>query len=260
MKAAGRLQGKRVAVTRAAERAEGLASALRAEGAEVRICPTIAYAPPDDPAPLEAALQHLDRYDWIIFTSAAAVDALAERGALPPPAHVCVAAVGKATAASIEARGGRVDLIPAEQNAEGLLAALPDVAGKHFLLPVASIARETLAVGLRERAALVDVVTAYRTVPGSGARDLITLLCERSLDAIVFSSPSTLRYLLDGMEQFGIDRSVARALLTGVALIAIGPTTARALRDEGLPIAAQAPTPDAGGLLQALYDGLAGKG
>ena len=260
MKAAGRLQGKRIAVTRAAERAEGLASALRAEGAEVSICPTIAYAPPEDPAPLEAALRRLDRYDWIVFTSAAAVDALAEQGALPPPAHVRVAAVGKATAASIEARGGRVDLIPAEQNAEGLLAALHDVAGKRFLLPVADIARDTLAAGLRARGAVADMVIAYRTVPGPGARELITLLCGRALDAILFSSPSTLRYLLDGMEQFGIDRSVARALLSGVALIAIGPTTAQALRDEGLPVAAQAPTPDTGGVLQALYDGLAEKG
>ena len=91
MKAVSRLQGKRIAVTRAAERAEGLASALRAEGAEVRICPTIAYNPPEDPAPLEAALHQIDRYDWVVFTSAAAVDALAERGALPPPAHVRVA-------------------------------------------------------------------------------------------------------------------------------------------------------------------------
>jgi uroporphyrinogen-III synthase len=177
MKAVGRLQGKRIAVTRAVERAEGLASALRAEGAQVSICPTIAYAPPEDPAPLEAALRRLDRYDWIVFTSAAAVDALAERGALPPPAHVRVAVVGKATAASIEARGGRVDLIPAEQNAEGVLAALHDVAGKRFLLPLADIGRDTLVAGLRARGAVVDVVTAYRTVPGPGARDLITLLC-----------------------------------------------------------------------------------
>jgi len=164
------------------------------------------------------------------------------------------AAVGKATAASIEARGGRVDLIPAEQNAEGVLAALHDVAGKRFLLPLADIGRDTLVAGLRARGAVVDVVTAYRTVPGPGARDLITLLCGRLLDAILFSSPSTLRYLLDGMEQSGIDRSVA------LALIAIGPTTAQALRNEGLPVTAQAPTPDTGGVLQALYDGLAEKG
>ena len=83
MKAVSRLQGKRIAVTRAAERAEGLALALRAEGVEVRICPTIAYDPPEDPALLEAALQQIDRYDWVVFTSAAAVDALAEQGALP---------------------------------------------------------------------------------------------------------------------------------------------------------------------------------
>ncbi|MCS6841633.1 MAG: uroporphyrinogen-III synthase [Roseiflexus sp.] len=251
-----RLQGKRVVVTRAVERAEGLASALRDQGAEVLVCPTIAYAPPDDPEPLEAALEHLDQYDWIIFTSVAAVDAFASRQALPPPLHVRVAAVGKATAAAIETHGGRVDLVPAQQNAEGLLAELQNVAGRRILLPVSNIARDTLAVGLREREAFVEVVTAYQTVPGPGVRDLIDPLCRRAIDAIVFSSPSTLRYLLDGMEQFGIDRSVARALFTGVALIAIGPTTAHALRDEGLPVAAQAPNPGVEGVAEAVCQGL----
>lgn len=256
----GRLQGKRIAVTRAAERAEGLASALRDQGAEVLVCPTIAYAPPDDPEPLEAALERLDQYDWIIFTSAAAVDALATYQALPLPLHVRVAAVGKATAAAIEAHGGRVDLLPARQNAEGLLAELRNVAGRRILLPVSDIARETLAVGLREREACVDVVTAYRTVPGPGVRDLIDPLCRRAIDAIVFSSPSTLRYLLDGMVQFGVDRSVARTLITGVALIAIGPTTAQALRDEGLLVAAQAPDPGVEGVVEAVCMGLEARG
>ncbi len=256
----GRLQGKRIAVTRAAERAEGLAAALHNQGAEVLVCPTIAYAPPDDPEPLEAALEHLDQYDWIIFTSAAAVDALATHQALPPPLHVRVAAVGKATAAAIEAHGGRVDLLPERQNAEGLLAELRNVAGRRILLPVSDIARDALAVGLREREACVDVVTAYRTVPGPGVRDLIDPLCRRAVDAIVFSSPSTLRYLIEGMVQFGIDRSVARSLFTGVALIAIGPTTAQALRDEGLPVAAQAPNPSVEGVVEAVCQGLGVRG
>lgn len=256
----GRLQGKRIAVTRAAERAEGLASALRNQGADVLVCPTIAYAPPDDPTPLEAALERLAGYDWIIFTSAAAVDALATYQALPPPLHMRVAAVGKATAAAIEAHGGRIDLLPARQNAEGLLAELRNVAGLRFLLPVSDIARDTLAVGLREREAFVDVVTAYRTVPGPGVRDLIDPLCRRAIDAVVFSSPSTLRYLIDGMEQFGIARSVARALFDGVALIAIGPTTAQALRDEGLPMAAQAPSPALEGVVEAVCVGLEARG
>ncbi|ABU58119.1 uroporphyrinogen-III synthase [Roseiflexus castenholzii] len=256
MDTTGQLQGKRIAVTRAAERAEGLAAALSSEGAEVLVCPTIAYAPPDDPDRLEAALERLDQYDWIIFTSVAAVDTLARYQALPPPLHVRVAAVGKATAAAIESRGGRVDLLPAQQNAEGLLAELRNVAGQRFLLPVSDIARDTLAVGLREREALVDVVTAYRTVPGPGVRDLIDPLCRRAIDAVVFSSPSTLRYLIDGMEQFGIARSVARALFDGVALIAIGPTTAQALRDEGLSVAAQAPNPAVEGVAEAVCAGL----
>lgn len=250
------LQGKRIAITRAAERAEGLASALRDQGALVLVCPTIAYAPPDDSEPLETALEQIDWYDWIIFTSAAAVDAFVSRHALPLPIRVRVAAIGRATAAAIEAHGEQVDLLPGQQNAEGLLAELQDVAGKRFLLPVSDIARDTLAVGLRERGAIVDVVTAYRTVPGSGARDLVDQLCMRAVDAVVFSSPSTLRYLLEGMEQFGIDRSVARTLFTGVALIAIGPTTAQALRDEGLSVAAQASNPGADGVIRALCEAL----
>ncbi|MFQ3681414.1 uroporphyrinogen-III synthase [Roseiflexus sp.] len=256
METTGRLHGKRIVVTRAAERAESLVAALRSQGAETLVCPTIAYAPPDDPEPLETALEQLDWYDWVIFTSAAAVDAFVSRHALPLPVRVRVAVVGKATAAAIEAHGEWVDLLPRQQNAEGLLTELHDVAGKRFLLPVSDIARDTLAVGLRERGAAVDVVTAYRTVLGPGVGDLIDALCRRAVDVVVFSSPSTLRYLLDGMEQFGIAHSVARALFTDVVLIAIGPTTAQTLRDEGLLVAAQAPDPGVEGVVAAVHQGL----
>ncbi len=256
MEPTGSLQGKRIAITRAAERAEGFAAAIRACGAEVLVCPTIAYAPPDDPAPLDAALRDLDRYDWLMITSAAAVDALSARKVWPLPAHMRVAAVGKATAAAIEACGGCVDLLPAEQHAEGLLAELGEMAGARVLLPLADIARETLAAGLRARGAVVDVVIAYRTVPGPGVQRLLAPLRARALDAVVFSSPSTLRYMLDGCERLGIDRQTARDLLAGAALVAIGPATARALEEEGLVVSARAPVPTAEGMIAALVEAL----
>lgn len=244
--------GKRIAITRAVARAEAWASELRAHGVDTLICPTIAYAPPSNDASLVAALHAISHYDWLVLTSAAAVDTLAARQAFPLPARLQVAAVGQATAAALAGYGVRVDLLPAAQSAAGLLAESDALAGCRVLLPVADIAREALAAGLRARGAAVDVVTAYRTIPGPGAADLLEPLRARALDAIIFSSPSTLQYLLDGLAQLGIDRPAAHALLAPVALVAIGPTTARALEAAGLPVAAQAPTPSVDGIIAAL--------
>ncbi|HWQ14841.1 MAG TPA: uroporphyrinogen-III synthase, partial [Roseiflexaceae bacterium] len=118
----------------------------------------------------------------------------------------------------------------------------------------ADIARPTLAEGLRARGALVDTVMAYRTMPGPGVAALLGPLRAGQVDAVTFASPSAIRYLLDGLDAAGLAPDEARALLTRVALVAIGPTTAAALRDAGLPVAATADPHTAEGLVRALEE------
>lgn len=67
---AARVAGARVVTTREAAGDDRLRALLEAAGAEVLTWPTCAYPPPHDPRPLEAARARLDRFDWLVFTSA----------------------------------------------------------------------------------------------------------------------------------------------------------------------------------------------
>src|SRR5690606_20502167 len=73
------LFGKRIVVTRSHEQAGELISMLEERGAEAIAAPTIHIAPPENPAPLMEAVNAASSFDWIIFTSANAVDAFMSR-------------------------------------------------------------------------------------------------------------------------------------------------------------------------------------
>jgi len=253
------LEGKRIVVTRAEEQASGLVDQLRALGAEPIVCPAIAFAPPADFAPLDAAIAGLGQYDWLIVTSANGVrtllDRIADRGlSAAALARLKIGAIGPATADALAARGLQAGFLPSAYVAEAILAEIGDVAGQRILLPRADIAREALVVGLRAKGATVDEIAAYRTVPGPGARDLAERLRAQALDAITFTSSSTVRYLLDGLEQAGIDRAEARTLLNETAIVCIGPITAATASEQGLRVDAVAQEYTAEGVVGALVE------
>jgi uroporphyrinogen-III synthase len=248
---AASLLGRRVAVTRAAEQAGTLAERLSALGAEVLVCPLIAIAPPADCAPLRRALARLDAYDWLVLPSANAARALLGRvdGA---PRWPRVAAVGTATAAVLVRRGVVADLVPEEHSAAGVLAVIGELRGARVLLPQSDLAGPALADGLLARGARVDVVPAYRTLAGPGVGRLAAVLREGGLDAVTFASPSAVRALLDGLRDAGLGGVEIDRMLAGVALVAIGPTTAAAMGDAGLVVAAVAEPHSDDGMAAAL--------
>ena len=251
------LAGKQIVITRAERQSDELAERLHRLGAHPLLHPAISIAPPTNMAPLDTAVAALASYQWLIFTSANGVRATFERMTLadiaPAALHrLSVAAVGPATTVALAEYGLQPTLVPAQHSAEGLLAAFGNLAGQRVLLPIADIARDTLAAGLRASGALVDVVTAYRTVPGPGGRTLLPLLHERAVDAVTFTSSSTVRFLLDGMCSTGISRAVAGTLLQTAALVCIGPATAITARTEGLGVTATAETYTTDGIIKAL--------
>jgi len=131
----------RVVITRSASKADGMAVRLRELGAEPIIYPTIAYAPPEDAASLDATLARLAAgdYDWLILTSAQAVKAVAERARSAfnlQDVPFAVAAVGPATAKSCaKLLGVAPTAVPEQFIAEGLAAALGDLTGKKSAPP-----------------------------------------------------------------------------------------------------------------------------
>jgi len=139
-------------------------------------------------------------------------------------AGVRIAAIGPATAASIERRCLRVAVQPSEYRAEALLEALGEVSGKRILIARAAQAREVLPETLAARGAWVDVVPVYETVlPEAPApTDRIG-----GADVVTFTSSSTVRNFLR------LAGEVGRRVLAQATVAAIGPITAQTLEEAG---------------------------
>ena len=250
------LWGHRVLVTRAAEQAAPLVDALREVGAGVIGMPVLEFAPPSSTGGLDAALDDLtkgDAYDWVLFTSANAVrfftEAMDQRGLdLRSFAGAKVACIGPATAEALLARGIRADVVPEEYRAEGLLTAMGDrVRGQRILLPRAERGREILPDTLRERGGIVDVIAVYRTIRPRRSVES-SVMHVTPADVIIFTSPSSVRNLVDSLGDEG------PALLGARTLAAIGPICATALEEAGLTAHIVARTSTVEGLVDAIVE------
>lgn len=235
------LFGRRIVVTRAREQAGELIEMLEERGAQVIAAPTIRVAPPEDSAPLDAAVAAVSRFDWIIFSSANAVESFMARllaqGDVRDLKGIRIATVGPSTAARLNRYGIRVDLVPGEYRADGLIEALSEISslrGAKVLLPRGDLAREVIADDLRTAGAEVTDVIAYATLladeTGDNDRDVYRMLLDGEIDAITFTSASTVRNFaqIHGEDQ-------AADLLRDVVVACIGPVTAEAAHHLGIP-------------------------
>lgn len=236
------LTGLSIVNTRAAHQAEGLTAALTEEGAQVLHYPAIRIAPPADLAALDSALHAARRgeFDWLVLTSANTVYSLAHRLGEHNrtdsswPASLRVAAVGSATAdAARRELGLTVEVIPDEFVAESLAAALALPPGARLLLPQSEIARAFLADAFQAAGANVTQVVAYRTATGVGGDPVPRLFWEGSIDAVTFTSPSTVHNFLKRLKAEGGNAG----MLVDVAVACIGPQTAAAARRHDLAVA-----------------------
>jgi uroporphyrinogen III methyltransferase/synthase len=233
------LFGKRIVVTRASAQASGLRAALASLGAEVLELPALRVVPLD-PAPLREALDRVDEYDWIMFTSQNAVaflwESLRVRGrdarALAGRKLACV---GRSTADALLARGLAADVVPDRYVAEGVLESLgerDDVRASRVLYVAAEAARDVLPDGLADMGCTVDVVPVYRTASdGAGSGTLRDALGAGRVDAVTFASASAVRGFVD---------AVGAELSRRAPAVSIGPVTSDAVRAAGIPLAAEA--------------------
>jgi len=248
------LFGMRVLVSRAEEQAPELAAALRAAGARPEVVPLIRIEPPADFAAADAALESLDAYAAILFTSANAVRALAARAGVRGRALAGFAGrvlcVGPRTAEAARAAGFAVPGVAERRDAYGLadlVQASGPVAGLRFLLPRAEAGSDVLAERLRAAGARADVVAVYRTVTAPvDAAALRARLAAGELDALTFTSPSTVRAFAELLD------APARGALERCLVAAIGPVTAEALRRRGIEPDAVPAGPGADELVAAL--------
>ncbi|MGH7828836.1 MAG: uroporphyrinogen-III C-methyltransferase, partial [Candidatus Binatia bacterium] len=237
------LFGRRIVVTRARSQAGPFVRAIEDLGGEAIEFPTIEIAPPQSYEPLDRAVERLESYDWIIFTSVNAVGRFLSRlqsgkRDIRDLKGIKIAAIGPETASAIESAQLKVDLLPAQYQGEGILEQIKpeEVRGKRILLPRAAGAREVLPQTLRDWGAEVDVVEAYRTVPAkTDARRLRSLFVKKKVDMVTFTSSSTVRHFSELFA--GEDLP---ALLAAVAVACIGPITRQTAAEMGIRVDVEA--------------------
>ena len=261
------LFGHRILVTR--EHAEGF-EPLEELGAEIIEFPTIEIVPPERYDELDISIDKINAYNWLIFTSRNGVKYFFKRffekeRDIRDLSGIKICTIGTKTAQEVKKYGLKVDLVPDEFRAEGLIetiihvnsvqktspphpalahggtegGVLPDplipppefLRGMRFLLPRAEKAREIFPEKVRELGGEIDVPVAYRTIkPEFRGKRLRRFLREGKITIATFTSAATFHNLREIM---GND---AEELLRGVAIAVIGPVTAEAVEKAGLRV------------------------
>ena len=236
---------KRVLITRPRAQATGFAEKLRSAGFQPVFFPVIEIQPIENNAALQRALEKLECYDWLVFTSVNAVDVVFDLAAgresakqstaesrtlLRESTSPKVAAIGPKTAEALQARGMTPDFVPEEYVAESILPGLGDLRGKWVLLPRAEIARQALPEAICEAGGIAHEIAVYKTLPVQPDASGLSAL-RSGVDVITLTSPSTVQNFIALARQNGLDP----LQLPGNPLFAcIGPITEKAANDEGL--------------------------
>jgi uroporphyrinogen III methyltransferase / synthase len=220
-----------VLVTRAPEQSADFIKLLEAAGAHVESAPLISIGPPPDERALQDAVERADGFDWLIFTSAAGVEAFARARRRPLRTPPRIAVVGPATEqALMDKMGVHADLVPTEYSSGALADALAQRAAPQdsVLVVAARDASPVLVSKLRAIGYRVEKIDAYTTVE-IAPRDLSERI-GRS-DVIALASPSAVRALTNAL---GGDATAGA--LRGKLLACIGPVTLAEARGRGLHV------------------------
>lgn len=231
------LQGKTILVTRSAGQASQFTDLLTSNGAKVIEMPTLAITPPTSWAMLDQSITSLANYNWLILTSANAVESffgrLKQAGKDSRVLHTLqVAVVGRKTAEVLANYGITPDLVPTDFVADALVEAFlinhHVLTGKKMLFPrVESGGREILVEQLQKHGATVDAIPAYESgCPEVIDPDALAAIQNQRLDAIAFASSKTVKHfclLLDRVTS----PETWKSWLSGVTIASIGPQTSK---------------------------------
>lgn len=246
------LSGRTVVLTRPKALSLRLSRTLEERGAKVVCAPLIRTVAPRSFRALDEALGLLDRYETVVFASANAVDFFFARAekilGKKPKKPRWIAAVGPATAKALSRHGWTAGILPEDSRSEGLAKTLKPL-GKNsrVLIPRAERGREALPRLLRAAGMKVRLATAYRTLADRQGRKILRHALSSGADAVCFASPSAVASAASAL-----GGSRMKTIFQTTAAVAIGPTTAAALRGRGVRPASVSKRPDAESFAKAV--------
>ena len=242
-------------ITRVAAQSEALARELSARGAIPVVLPLVSFAKPLDPVPLDRAIAEIQQFDWLILTSAQTVRAVTQRAEnLEKPlswagGNPRVACVGPLTADAARKANFPVEYVATAHNGVALANELGSrLQGAKVLLPRSDRANPDLPAAIQRYGAQVTQIIAYRTLrSGETDQDGLKKLVEGQDDAILFFSPSAVQHF---SELAGGDK--LHTIQDKLAITAVGPVTAKALREAGIERVLMSADTTAGSVIEAL--------
>ena len=199
------LTGKRIVITRSAAQSEVLAKELSERGAIPVVLPLVAFADPEDFAPLDKAIAEIQQFDWIILTSAQAVRAVVKRSGylkrrlIYPGSKLRSASVGPVTAEAARQAGLAVEYVAETHSGAALAEELKNqLRGAKVFLPRSDRANPDLPRALKRHGAKVMEVIAYRTLrPTDVEQRKLRQIAEGAADAVLFFSPSAVQHFAE---------------------------------------------------------------
>ena len=213
------LEGYKVLVTRPKELISTMSARLRAQGAEVLELPAIATSAIPENQQLKEALEHLEEYQWIAFTSPTGVRIFFEQMGqfgtdIRKMAHVKVAAIGEGTKKALKERGFFADLIPDIYDGAALGQALARTCSREdrILLPRAKAGSQEILEKL-EGFRVDDIPTYETTYTKQEFIDESKLFAAGNVDCAVFTSASTVKGFVEATP--GLDYSMVTAACIG---------------------------------------------
>lgn len=253
------LFGRRIVLTRSADRARELADALENLGADTLVAPVFRLTPPEDPEAIDRATASVDRYDWIVFESAVAAGRFLSALARGPRdvralGRVALCAVGPSTAEQLQSAGFKPDVVIPELKVESVsdaMEAYAPIRDRAILVVRPDHERRVISDALEARGAVVADLVAYRSEADApdtpAAQRIYRMLLDGKIDAVTFASPTSVRRFasLIGEEQ-------AADLLNTTVVAAIGPVTAAAAHALGINTAVVAEPHTVDGLVAGL--------
>jgi len=231
------LTGQRIVITRAQQQSAEMIATLTDKGAKVIHIPSIKVQPHPDHGSIVDAILGLNAYDWIVFSSPNGVDVFFELffrrfKDMRDFGGARVAAVGKATAAKLEALHIQVDVIPSEQTGAGLAKAIDEVdalENRNILLVRPEKANDAIVKILEDKGAIVDDIPFYCTVSETPELMENEEFRKNGADWVTFCSPSAVKHF---HTLYDLPQLVKK--FPKMRLASIGPETTKALYNLNL--------------------------